>query len=453
MQDSEKQKFEENWKKAFDGAEMTPPDRVWNSIEVDLAGQESAVMKKRVVFYQRLAAAMLLFALGAGAYGYYSGRSQETGVRNQETTKNEVMKGRGDEGTRGRGGEVKKEGETPATERILIAKEKVKQKVREGEEQEPVLLALAETQSVAATRKEEEQQQAAEPQAVVEGEKKEGEKEKKEETIAVVSPLLQEVEEPQEIVKPKKRSRENNLWLALGASAGNYSQNTPSATSVPQPTLDARPSAVSNFLIAAAPPKRTEPKVGQSYSFGLSVGKKFGRIVVQTGVSLGRQQVEYTSNYNAVTATSNTAKAASVDYLDTQGQEFALAFTPTDYTVHSTMEIISIPVQAGYMIIDRQIGWQVNAGVSPDFFLKNVVEDESGQRESLTQSAGSSSPYRSVNWSGLLNTELSYRLGRHYRLSLVPGVRYSFKSILKEPADNGRPVILDVGFRFRYLFE
>jgi hypothetical protein len=58
-----------------------------------------------------------------------------------------------------------------------------------------------------------------------------------------------------------------------------------------------------------------------------------------------------------------------------------------------------------------------------------------------------------VNWSGLLNTELSYKIGQHYRLSLVPGVRYSFNSLLKEPDTSGKPLILDVGFRFKYLFD
>ncbi len=41
MQNTERQKFDDNWKSAFDGAEMTPSDRVWNSIELDLAEDEA----------------------------------------------------------------------------------------------------------------------------------------------------------------------------------------------------------------------------------------------------------------------------------------------------------------------------------------------------------------------------------------------------------------------------
>jgi hypothetical protein len=289
-----------------------------------------------------------------------------------------------------------------------------------------------------------------------------------EETIkteqAVISPLLQtaplvtslEPEETEE--RKKKKSRENNLWLALGAAAGNYAPNTPNSKA---PTSD-RFSFAGVGPAAVANDTKPEPKIGTSYSVGMAVGKKFGRVVIQTGVNLNKQQIEYTSNYDTRT-TSNVAKASSMDYLDVSAESaFSNSGTPptsnvlsltNTYTVNSTMEVVSIPVQAGYMIVDRKLGWQINAGVSPDFFLRNILVDKSGQRERFTQGAGSESPYRSLNWTGLMNTELSYRIGDHYRLSIVPGVRYSFNSILKDPTDNGKPVILDVGFRFKYLFD
>ncbi|MEJ0032063.1 MAG: hypothetical protein WDO15_17565 [Bacteroidota bacterium] len=89
MQNTERQKFEENWKDAFDGAEATPPDGVWNSIELDLAGHESVVMKKKVVFYQRLAAAMVVFALLAGTYAFYTSTNEARGTRHEQSATNE----------------------------------------------------------------------------------------------------------------------------------------------------------------------------------------------------------------------------------------------------------------------------------------------------------------------------------------------------------------------------
>lgn len=437
----ERQKFEENWKSAFDGAETTPPDRVWSSIELDLAGQESAAMKKRVVFYQRLAAAFLLFSLGTGIYAFYPRTEQQNIVQQNIEPQKEL---KNDKGTNGvaKSTEIVKDpvvSDVRPSVQTDFVKEKEEQPLIALEVTAPVVIE-DEQQPIVADISEEENKEETR------GETKAETKEEKKETLAVVSPLLQDTNEPDEIVQPKrKRTRENNLWLALGAAAGNYAPNTPSAiTSSGQNQFLAGPS-----IQAASQP--TEAKVGTAYSFGMAVGKKFGRIVVQTGVNLGKQQVNYSSSYDARTA-SNSAKAASSDYLAAESNSAQLSVT-NPYTVNSSMEIVSIPVQAGYMIIDRRLGWQFNAGVSPDFFIRNILVDESGQRERFTQSAGSASPYRSVNWSGLLNTELSYRIGSHYRLSLVPGVRYSFNSILKEPTDNGRPVIFDVGFRFRYLFE
>lgn len=461
MQNTERQKFEENWKSAFDGAEMTPNDRVWNSIELDLAGQESAAMKKRVVFYQRLAAATVLFALLSGVYAFYPRASQEQmatlkqNASKEDNSNNVEQSNREQKGNDVSGSESRVSGsESRNASSAASTNSKHETRIAKHETRNPQRETFTSGQTIIDNQV---AIVAIEPETLnssfeappsptnLEGNQA-SEK-------SIVSPLLQTAPtvttlEPQDedaIVEPdkKKRARENNLWLALGGAGGSYTPNTPTTTVAGQSMSSfAGPAAVDPLN---APKK--QPKVGSSYSVGMSVGKKFGRVVIQTGVNLNKQQVDYTSTYDTRT-TSNTAKAASMDYLS----ESSLSYT-NEYTVNSTMEIISIPVQAGYMIVDRRLGWQVNAGVSPDFFLRNILVDKTGQRERFTQSAGSDSPYRSVNWSGLFNTELSYRLGDHYRLSFVPGVRYSFNSILKDPADNGRPVILDIGFRFRYLFD
>jgi hypothetical protein len=447
MQNTERQKFEESWKSAFDGAETTPPDRVWNSIELDLAGQESAKMKKRVVFYQRLAAALLLCSLVTGIYSFYEreagGRNQEAEVRSQKSGgRNQEAEVRGEKKVAEKSEEDVRKTESNAIEPAAAS--------TSGQYASMEVPTPHRTPHTAQPTPDNTQPTTdnAQPDITLDVTEPVFADETSEPTLAVTSPLLQENSPTEEIVQPKKVPRESNLWLALGASAGNYAPNTPSATMNPTAEFDGPA-----LSFAAAPQKKPEPKVGSAYSVGMSVGKKFGRIVVQTGVNFAKQQIEYSSNYDTHPSNNfSSARAASYDYITTEGSSDNLSFTNT-YTVNSTMEIVSIPVQAGYMIIDRKLGWQLNAGVSPDFFLRNIITDESGQRDRFTQSAGSESPYRSVNWSGLLNTELSYRIGTHYRLSLVPGVRYSFNSILKEPTDNGRPVILDIGFRFRYLFD
>lgn len=433
MQNTERQKFEENWKDAFDGAEATPPDGVWNSIELDLAGHESVVMKKKVVFYQRLAAAMVVFALLAGTYAFYTSTNEARGTRHEQSATNEKPSVKTKEKDNGNSsGQNEGPKENPV---IASVSKKQKQEIQQQQPQQQ--LALVEEAPI-------ETHQPTESSIIASKEPEE-----KTEITAVVSPLLQQLDEgPETVVEPKKSKRaKESMWLALGGSAGNFTPNTPTATTptVTQSSFDAKGPALAFSTIATPKP---QPKVGSSYSVGIGVGKKFGRFVVQTGINLNKQQIDYTSNYDTHTS-SNSSKAAMSDYLANSSD---LTFT-NEYTVSSTMDIVSIPVQLGYMIVDRRLGWQINAGASNDFFLRNVLVDKSGQREKSVEQSGSASPYRAVNWSALASTELSYRIGAHYRVSLVPGARYSVHSILKNDKDTGRPVVLDVGFRFRYIFE
>jgi hypothetical protein len=180
-------------------------------------------------------------------------------------------------------------------------------------------------------------------------------------------------------------------------------------------------------------------------SAGFRIAKRW---VVQSGVNYINQKVDYTTSYVGVSA-ANEAKAMTRDYLAETSYDVMVT---NPYEVSSATEILSIPAQIGFLIINRKFGWQLNTGVSTDFLLRNTLTDKSGARGKISEGAGQDSPYRSVNGAALLNTELSYQIGNHYRIALVPGIRYSFKPMLKENAE-GTPLVLDIGFRFNYLFN
>jgi hypothetical protein len=512
MQNSERQKFEESWKSAFDGAEMSPSDGVWNAIEVDLAGAESGMMKKRVVFYQRLAAATVTFALLSGLYAFYVGSDQQNQLATKQkeqspvsqnnsakaestpaTTPNEANTQPPQESTASNtpdnnAANSSTTGSTRpdinSSDNVLnqsLAKSNKTNSVSPGQPTtaksqkngtgtnpgtdtiQPsvtdnlvaVVIPEVNNESNVSTISKDNESPAV--STVVTTDNKNDQK-SEEPVKQVTSPILQTAPlvatlEPND--KPertdKTKSREN-LWLALGGTAGSYAPNNASSSAEASGagTFGMASSFFDNATMQKA--QSSSAKVGTSYSVGLAFGKKIGRrFVLQSGVNLNKQQIDYTSNFDATLASSNTTKAALADYQFAAGN--AMVNRTNSYTVNSAMEVVSIPLQAGYLIVDRKFSWLMNAGVSSDFFIKNTLVDKSGQRESFTQSAGEDSPYRSVNWSGLLNTELSYKIGEHYRFSVVPGVRYTFNPLLKESGDNGRPVFLDLGFRFKYLFD
>src|ERR1700690_789898 len=70
----EENKFGEEWRKAVAGAEAEPSGSVWSVVESELIALENRNIKRQAIFYQRLAASLLLFAFLAGAIGFYYGK-------------------------------------------------------------------------------------------------------------------------------------------------------------------------------------------------------------------------------------------------------------------------------------------------------------------------------------------------------------------------------------------
>ncbi|MBK5278173.1 MAG: outer membrane beta-barrel protein, partial [Bacteroidia bacterium] len=190
---------------------------------------------------------------------------------------------------------------------------------------------------------------------------------------------------------------------------------------------------------------------GSAYSAGFGISKRvFNRWVLQSGVNYINQNIGYTSNYVSY-ASNNQSKAFVAEYADFANQAVTIT---TPYQINSTIEVVSLPIQTGYLIVDRKIGWQLNTGVAADFFVRNTLTDESGQVGSFSQSSGEDSPYRTVSWAGLLGTEVSYKIAKQYRISVAPNMRYSMNSVLKSTSSNvSNPLVMDIGFRFRYIFK
>src|SRR5690606_3901529 len=139
----------------------------------------------------------------------------------------------------------------------------------------------------------------------------------------------------------------------------------------------------------------------------------------------------------------------------TKAADASARVVPTaPYGVNNSMEFLSIPIQAGYLVVNRAFGIQVMGGVATDLFIQNTLEPQSGNLAKVTNGNGSDSPYRTINFSGLVGTEFSYRFADKYRISLNPGLRYPFNSMYKSDVGiSATPVTFDVGLRFRYIFN
>ena len=512
MNDMEKQPFEDAFKDAFRDAEIDPVGNVWNNIELELARAESSKMKKRVLFYQMLAAASVAFACCVAGVGYYSlhnGRvdtAQLTEVGNKDnnnTTSTETIQvnpsnkdiARASTATEihSNGDGVKSQENTTdaivpeskgvrATENA-IASEKVRRPKKahhDGGEQNSAIntddqsIAVIESshgKNIAADRvtlRNEQTVVAAtatdKSDGVTGTDKAEHEREvtpiyvytqreltfPSESTAAPdpVALMMQRLaDRERELAMETKKNREDNpsekIWTSLGFAAGNFSTPDPSVNSSAVAGIASNKSAATNQAKAS----------GTAYSMGVSVGGKIAeRWVIQGGVNYMTQVSDYTTSVAVSSDQLAFFKPASLNEYRSNDDTKYVPTAP--YNVNNSLRYISVPVQAGYLVVDRRVGVQVNAGVSTDMFLQNTIDPQGSAMKKTTEGRGEDSPYRPVNFSGLVGTELSYRFADRYRLALNPGIRYPFNSIYKDEVGvDATPLTFDVGLRFRYIFK
>jgi hypothetical protein len=550
MNDLENKKFEKGWKKAFEDAEASPSENVWTNIDLELTQADSGSMKKRMVFYQRLAAASVIFALALGGMGVWYvnkvdgnkivsaqgvgkkndvekgglensvelpqkaiaennivGVAKEDDVKNtlvddvKEHVNSTIAQSNKVKNNRNDSDKVGKNELTKINDAIVIANaNKSKEKTERTDNSDGLVsknelgnvatkisdiaaVANSNKSKVGTERNDNKDELAsknyfgnneggitktndATTATSVANSNKNKEHNQRDVFLASatwpqVEPKLtreMEVEKMMRYAKAanakvdvKKKKDEDkddkeNWWAGIGGSAGSYNSQGGGVTTVAQANALIFNSNAPNLTSSA---KSNRAASGSSYSYGMTFGKKIAsRWVLLSGVNYLNQSIAYNSNIAVVDA-SNQQKAFVADY---SNQPLSIAST-TPYEINSVNEFISIPLQGGFLFIDRKVGLQLNAGVASDIFYKNTLIDQSGRLPNYSESAGTNSSYQTFNWSGLVGTELSYKMAKHYRVSLVPGLRYSFNSVLKSNAGSSlNPMVWDVGFRFRYIF-
>ncbi|MBL0743815.1 outer membrane beta-barrel protein [Chryseolinea lacunae] len=261
--------------------------------------------------------------------------------------------------------------------------------------------------------------------------------------------------------KKDDKKRSERLWTAVGFAAGGFNSINSSVT--PPQTFSSSLAASSNAADNSNVADKQAKASGVSYSFGVSLGAKLSnRWVLQGGVNYLTQSSNYTANTVVASDNFQSLKAESINSWGDVTQQSADASSRTGdkiaptfpYAVNNSVRFMSVPLQAGYLVVNRKFGLQVNAGVSTDLFLQNTITPEGGSLDQTTQGRGEDSPYRSVNFSGLMGTEFSYKFGQRYRLALNPGLRYPLNSVYKSDLGiQSTPLTFDVGLRFRYIFH
>lgn len=475
MKDMERPTFEDQLKNSFEGAESSPSPKVWDGIEVDLMRAESVQMRDRLVFYKWVAAASVIIALTAGAFTFYqlsnpeqilvagkqtpevanqkapqvadSGNVQKlNGTRPGDIQSGDVPANNGEDQRSARRVQENKSSHLQTSGDHLAAahSEELKtasaskvianQKTEETSPDvltrnnfvKPGLASLPEVRVVLASK----QTSSADP----------------------VQLMLARLADDEKKISERENSEnsrsDEKIWTSVGFAAGAFNSSNASVSTTSN-------AAVRTFNDDVADKEASAS--GVAYSVGMNVGTRISRNwVLQGGINYLTQTSQYTAQTAVGTPDFSAFSPPSIsgpkDYDgDGVGDEKVISTSP--YNINNSVRYLSVPLQAGYMIVDKLFGVQVNAGVSTDLFLRNVKTAEGENIQDVDQGRGSA-PYRPVNFSGLMGAEVSYKFGNRYRIALNPGIRYPFSSVYKNDSGvKSNPLTLDLGLRFRYIFQ
>jgi hypothetical protein len=465
--------FEDLFKDAFKGAEVAPSDSVWTNVELELEKESGGKMKRRLLFFQLLAAASMVFAMGVGSVYYLrvgndfdgplaqqypasssdkksAGTSPTTSTRDSALQPDQVTGNTNSALSDAVTGSIEEnnnsESVSPQQSNRQV-KEQVgaldaQHKLSGSKETRPSIVSQSNNSTLILASSPHEERKRGEYipgnrrlPALVEASNPKIEIPSSEPDPGMVLLARLQDEERKYQQDGRKTSKGERLWTSVGFAAGSFNPNAPSS----------QPAGLKTLSTAGTKPSTSSPTSGVSYSVGASVaGKVAKRVVLQGGISYLTQNAGFTSSTTA-------GKVASLNEFTANNDE---TIVTEPYKVNSNLQFLSVPVLAGFVLVDQKFAIQLNGGVATDFFLQNTLTPENDSYGKVTQGAGSDSPYRTVNFSGLVGTEFSYKVGEHYRIALNPGLRYSLNSIYKEEvAAQQTPFTFDVGLRFRYIFK
>lgn len=243
----------------------------------------------------------------------------------------------------------------------------------------------------------------------------------------------------------EKKTEKAELWAGLQMAPGyfnpNYSQQTGQA-SIPNSVGG----GYSNTAL------REDHRTGFSMAFGVEMGMKLSdRWQVSSGLQYLNNNVQ--SSTNLVFNNRTPVFSSTVESLDFAGN-FQNNLSYQTKELNSTFQFLSIPVQAGYLLLDSRLKLQVNAGIASDFFLKNRISAADRSLESVTINPGSEAPFRSVYFNGLVGAQASYEFLPRYLITLEPRYKLALSEFTKPDVSySSLPSSFGIGVGVKYVFK
>ncbi len=439
--ENSEEKFEKEWRDAMEEASVTPPPAVWNEIDRKLAYAELSAYKSKVVYYRWAVAAVILLGMFVGVWQYYYFQnidqalmgdlieidkpgpmsSFEWDIRNEiSNTQNgfannsEVYKSTTQENQGG----VK----IPKTNNASLADFAPVGDLGDDNQDinNMVLLEIA----------------------AIKGD-------------GIAVNLEGEISEPTKIPVfrfysddqiDKQKVRDEKYFAGINFGSGGFDPNFQSlGSSLLTNNLEVNPTAFSladNEAINKESPSIREGMVaGESMSLGVDFGMKVGkRFTLESGIQYARANAVTETNVvittsswqESIAATSQVSK--NKKFSSVVQREEIVEYEYRDVALTNEFQFTSVPLTAGYQVLDKKLKLEVNAGVVANLYMGNKLTGYEDEIAQLSIGPGSQSPYRDISFSGLAGLEIGYRLFSNFDVIVEPNYRQALNSMTKDDA-------------------
>lgn len=478
--------FDQQWKNAFSDAEKAPPEGMWDKIDSQLSKEEAGYFKKRAFLFKLMAAASIAFALVIGSFSinHYLNQNDDNVVveqlsENKSSEQLSQLPGQMDEiekdGNSRIGDEISS---TELLDKNIPASNAGDRKVdhtfivlNEDNDSDHELVSEGIIEGQDDANNGMEYNSGHQTRSMTEFSELFGKginTSSEDEMIHTIDHIYLIPIMPRGASKNKKVRESGGFLAGLDFSTGLFDPNFEQGNNVFASTAGANiagarvesvndqlaPFNATNkdFLLVRSAGQETKADV--SYSYGANFGFKVSRrIILQTGLSYRKSNATTTTTGYIQDAESN-AQIPIVAAYQYQLSGLSTVKRVDETSLNNQYEFASIPLRAGYILLDKKINLTFLAGISSELFLNNQIGSTENDFQTLSSSAGDASPYKSVYFNGSLGTMFGYSFAKNYLITVEPSYRFAVNSFTRNDFYlNSYPSSFMVSFGVAYSFK
>lgn len=254
-----------------------------------------------------------------------------------------------------------------------------------------------------------------------------------------------------------KQMKEKVFWAGLEAGAGKFNPNFSGTNTISNSvSSSAVASAIGagDFSNPSASTTQNSMNEGVAtsvgFDFGLKIGKKW---TLESGLA-------YTNITNSSSASIDVLDIISNDdkILSSASENSGLQVAPSasrersievpsslesEVDLNSTMRFASLPIKAGYFLVDNKFSLRLNAGLSANYLITNSLSDPTKQIVNSSQTH----LYNEWSLDGIGGIEFGYRLFDKIDMTIEPNYRHSI-SPLSNSINSQSRFVIQTGFRY-----